>query len=94
MLKVSCSSATIGIHRLSINLFDTEIRFTPESTGEDVFILGKFPVNSAAVNTGFSIGLGSTAATTNDFTIQLKEIAITSGALPWAPNYRKTLQVM
>ena len=94
MLKVSCSSASIGIHRLSINLFDTEIRWAPESTGADVFILGKFPVNSAAANTGFKLGLDSPAATTNDFILQLKEIAITSGALPWAPNYRKTLQVM
>ena len=94
MLKVSCSSATIGIHSLSINLFDTEIRWTPESTGADVFILGKFMVNSAAANTGFRLGLGSTSTTTDAFTLQIKEIAITSGALPWAPNYRKTLQVM
>ena len=94
MLKVSCSSATIGIHRLSINLFDTEIRWTPESTGADVFILGKFPVNSAAANTGFRLRLDATAANTDAFTLQIKEIAITSGALPWAPNYRKTLQVM
>lgn len=94
MLKVECSSASIGIHRLSINLFDTDVRWTPESTGTDVFIMGKFPVNSAAANKGFRMGLDSTAATTNAFTIRLKEIAITSGALPWAPNYRKTLQVM
>lgn len=94
MLKVSCSSATLGVHRLSINLFDTQIRWAPESTGNDVFLMGRFPVNTSAANASLRLELGSASATTSPFTVQIKEIAITSGALPWAPNYRKTLQVM
>ncbi|HGV3507917.1 TPA: hypothetical protein ACNGZA_003549 [Klebsiella michiganensis] len=94
LMKVQCTSASIVIHRLTINLYDTEIRWTPESTGTDTFILGKFPVNSMAQNTLFRLGLDSNEATANAFTILIKDIAITSGALPWAPNYRKTLQVM
>lgn len=94
MIRVSCTSATIGGHRLSVDMYDTSFTWQPDVLNSDVYLLFKFPVNADATNKNIKLTMGSTAATTDAFTLQFKEIAITSGPLPWAPNYRKTLQVI
>lgn len=94
MVKLKATSATLGTHFFRFNLYDTSTTWTPDALNTDVVLMVRVPVNSSATNQDLVITLGSKAATSSAFTVQIQDFVLTSGPLPWPSNYRKSLQVI